>query len=233
MLTKTRGGEGGFFSSKRRKQTNPRIGLILRHARVRQIRFCSRCLRRLSRVPTIFAVIKVARELPILREILIAVVGYCRPFPTLKDAVAAISDYEGGGHYSPDYHAVKFKPANLPRPGFRGPLSHSAPFAACPKCVRPWGQCWGAVLLLSEVSKSAIRSNTDLLRKSLVSCHRPVKSQRTQTPLSRQRAQRGQDKRDQLSLSAIESRTRSPFVATQGEVRCPPRERRCARFEKS
>ena len=35
-----------------------------------------------------------------------------------------------------------------------------------------------------------------------------------------------------LSKSAIESRTRPPFAAMQGEVRCPPRERRCGRFER-
>src|SRR4029077_5572539 len=35
-----------------------------------------------------------------------------------------------------------------------------------------------------------------------------------------------------LSMSAIESRTRPPLRPMQGEVRCPPRERRCGRFEK-
>jgi hypothetical protein len=36
-----------------------------------------------------------------------------------------------------------------------------------------------------------------------------------------------------LSLSATESLDETPFAAMQGEVRCPPRERRCGRFEKS
>src|SRR5437870_2164026 len=36
-----------------------------------------------------------------------------------------------------------------------------------------------------------------------------------------------------LSLPATESLDETPFAAMQGEVRCPPRERRCGRFEKS
>jgi hypothetical protein len=33
-------------------------------------------------------------------------------------------------------------------------------------------------------------------------------------------------------LPATESLDETPFAAMQGEVRCPPRERRCGRFEK-
>src|SRR5258708_2165542 len=61
---------------------------VLKRARVRQIQFCSRWLRRLSGVPTIFAAIKIARDVPVLREILVAMTGYRRPFPTLKDAAS-------------------------------------------------------------------------------------------------------------------------------------------------
>jgi putative methyltransferase (TIGR04325 family) len=97
---------------------------VLKRARVRQIHFCSRWLRRLSGVPTIFAAIRIARDVPVLREMLVAMTGYRRPFPTLKDAAAAIAGYEGGGHDNPDYHAVKFAHGTKMRPGDYAALFH-------------------------------------------------------------------------------------------------------------
>jgi putative methyltransferase (TIGR04325 family) len=96
----------------------------LTQARLRQIRFCSRWLQRLSGVGPVFAVIRAVREKPLIGGLLAAMAGYNRPFPTLKDAAAAISGYEGGGHSNPDYHAVKFTHATALRQGDYAALFH-------------------------------------------------------------------------------------------------------------
>ena len=57
------------------------------------------------------------RELPLARELLVAVLGYSRPFPNLTAAAAAASGYEGGGHYNPNYLKVKIPEAETVRPG--------------------------------------------------------------------------------------------------------------------
>jgi len=79
---------------------------VVKRARVLQIRFCSRLLRRLSAVPLVFAFIRATRELPLVREVLAAMTGYHRPFPALKDAAAAISGYEGPGHCDPEHARI-------------------------------------------------------------------------------------------------------------------------------
>src|SRR5262245_2546261 len=101
-----------------------RLTAVLKRARVRQIQFCTRWLRRLSGVRIAFAGIKVVRQLPVLRSVLAALVGYNRPFATLKDAAAAISGYEGGGHSNPNYLAVKIPEAEKPREGDYAALFH-------------------------------------------------------------------------------------------------------------
>ncbi len=90
---------------------------VLRSARIRQIRFCSRWLRRLSNRRVGFAVIRTIRALPLTREILSALLGYSRPFASLTAATAAASGYEGGGHYNPNYLKVKIPEAEAVRPG--------------------------------------------------------------------------------------------------------------------
>ena len=76
---------------------------LMIRARIRQIRSCSRWLCFLSGVPAAFALIRIARELPIARGVLRAAAGYNRPFPTLREAADAISGYEGGGHCNSEY----------------------------------------------------------------------------------------------------------------------------------
>jgi putative methyltransferase (TIGR04325 family) len=98
--------------------------LIMKRARIRQIQLCSRWLRGISAVPIGFAIIKAVRVLPLFREILTAIAGYNRPFPTLKDAAAAIVGYEGRGHSNPNYLAVKVPEAETPRPGDYAALFH-------------------------------------------------------------------------------------------------------------
>jgi putative methyltransferase (TIGR04325 family) len=97
---------------------------ILKRVRVRQIQFCARWLRRFSGVPSLFAAIKLTRELPAVRQMLILLTGYSRPFPTLNDAAAAISGYEGGGHSNPNYLAAKIPEAEKPRQGDYAALFH-------------------------------------------------------------------------------------------------------------
>jgi putative methyltransferase (TIGR04325 family) len=97
---------------------------IIKRVRIRQIQYCSRLLRGISAVPMGLAIIKVARTLPLVRGILVAMTGYNRPFPTLKDAAAAIGGYEGSGHSNPNYLAVKVPEAEKPRPGDYAALFH-------------------------------------------------------------------------------------------------------------
>jgi len=97
---------------------------IIKSARIRQIQYCSRLLRGISAVRIGFAVIKAARTLPLVRGMLFALVGYNRPFPTLKDAAAAIAGYEGSGHSNPNYLAIKIPEAEKPRPGDYAALFH-------------------------------------------------------------------------------------------------------------
>jgi putative methyltransferase (TIGR04325 family) len=97
---------------------------VIERARIRQIQYCSRLLRGISAVPMGFALVKAVRDLPLLRGILLAVIGYNRPFPTLKEATAAIAGYEGGGHSNHNYLAVKIPDAEKPRPGDYAALFH-------------------------------------------------------------------------------------------------------------
>jgi putative methyltransferase (TIGR04325 family) len=80
-----------------------RIASYLRTARIRQVRFCSRWLRRIAAIRSVFAMVRVVRRLPVVREFLIALTGYNRPFGSLSDAAAAMSNYENGGQTSIDY----------------------------------------------------------------------------------------------------------------------------------
>jgi putative methyltransferase (TIGR04325 family) len=97
---------------------------IIKRARVRQIQICSRWLRRISAAPMGFAAIRVARDVPLLRELLVVILGYSRPFPTFAQAAAAIAGYEGSGHSNSRYLAVKIPEAEKPRPGDYAALFH-------------------------------------------------------------------------------------------------------------
>jgi putative methyltransferase (TIGR04325 family) len=92
--------------------------------RIGQIQFWSHLLRRLSAVPRLFAFIKAARELPILRGLLVSMIGYHRPFPTLKDAAAALSGCEGSGHSDPDHARLLMLQADKARPSDYPALFH-------------------------------------------------------------------------------------------------------------
>jgi putative methyltransferase (TIGR04325 family) len=97
---------------------------IIKRVRIRQIQHCSRLLRGICAVPMGLAIVKVARTLPLVRGILVALAGYNRPFPALKDAAAAIVGFEGSGHSNPNYLAVKVPEAEKPRPGDYAALFH-------------------------------------------------------------------------------------------------------------
>lgn len=67
---------------------------ILYSSRIVQIRWCSRAIRSLSRMPLLFRIIKALREWPLFAGLL----GYNRPFARLEDAEAAIVCYNKPGH---------------------------------------------------------------------------------------------------------------------------------------
>ena len=69
---------------------------LSKRARVRQIQFCSRWLCIISAIPEFAALIGAMRNLPGLRHVLEAMTGYNRPFTTLKEAEAFVSEYENG-----------------------------------------------------------------------------------------------------------------------------------------
>jgi putative methyltransferase (TIGR04325 family) len=52
-------------------------------------------------MPGFSAVIRLARDLPVVRSFVKFLTGYNRLFPTLKEAEAFIADYDGGGHSHP------------------------------------------------------------------------------------------------------------------------------------
>ena len=64
---------------------------IMNRARIYQIRLCARLLRALGGIAAGFAVMKLLRVIPLFRITLAAIVGYNRPFSTMKDAAAAIT----------------------------------------------------------------------------------------------------------------------------------------------
>src|SRR5262249_17936235 len=97
---------------------------ILKRIRIRQIQVCSSLLRGISAMPSGFTIIRAMRAVPVLQKGLNAVVGYNRPFPTLKDAEAAIAGYEGGGHSNANYLAVKVPEAEKLREGDYAALFH-------------------------------------------------------------------------------------------------------------
>ena len=96
---------------------------VFRRARMNQIRYCARPIKRLS-VPPLFAILRRARESPIVRPALNAVAGYRRPFATFADAAAAIAGYEGGGHTGPNYIALTVRDAKKARPADCPALFH-------------------------------------------------------------------------------------------------------------
>lgn len=97
---------------------------LFKRIRIRQIQLSSGILRRICALQFGAAAIKTLRALPIVKGFLDFLVGYCRPFPTLRDAAAAIAGYEGGGHSNPNYLAVKVPEAEKPRPGDYAALYH-------------------------------------------------------------------------------------------------------------
>jgi putative methyltransferase (TIGR04325 family) len=99
---------------------------FLKRVRVRQIQFCSAVFRRMGASRSGTAFVKALRAAPVVRGLLNILVGYNRPFATLKDAAAAITGYEGGGHSNPSYLTVKVPEAEKPRPGDYAALFHLA-----------------------------------------------------------------------------------------------------------
>jgi putative methyltransferase (TIGR04325 family) len=97
---------------------------LFRRARMNQISYCSRLIKRLSRLPPLFAILRRVREYPIVRPALNAVVGYRRPFATFADAAAAIVGYEGGGHIDSRYIALTVRDAKNARPADYPALFH-------------------------------------------------------------------------------------------------------------
>jgi len=71
---------------------------VFRRVRLVQVRFCSKIVRRLSRIPSAFIVIRSIRELPVFRSLFGALLGHNRPFATLDAASASIARYVKSGH---------------------------------------------------------------------------------------------------------------------------------------
>jgi putative methyltransferase (TIGR04325 family) len=82
---------------------------ILKRARVRQIQFFTRWFSILSGIPAVSALIRVTRELPLVRGVLAALTGYNRPFATLQEATASMAGYEGGGHSNDSHPKILMK----------------------------------------------------------------------------------------------------------------------------
>ena len=101
----------------------PEMSIFWR-ARLWQINVCSALIKRLSRIPFLFAVFRRVRELPGVRSMLNAVAGYQRPFPTFADAAAAIAGDEGGGHSHSYYIERTFRNAKKARPSDYPALFH-------------------------------------------------------------------------------------------------------------
>ena len=90
----------------------------LQQARIWQIRLFSRWLVRLSKVPGCRPVIEAAR--PLLHPL----VGYRRPFRTLREAENAIARYSAGGHSNPDNARIHLDLAKAARPSDYAALFH-------------------------------------------------------------------------------------------------------------
>ena len=92
--------------------------------RLAQIRWCSRVIRSLSRIRSLFGVIRALREFPILRHLFIGLVGYNRPFPLLEDASASIVRYRKPGHEDSDHLKLLMTLARSARPSDYPALFH-------------------------------------------------------------------------------------------------------------
>jgi putative methyltransferase (TIGR04325 family) len=103
------------------------ISAAAKRARIAQIRFCSRWLRRIDAIPAGFRLIEKLRRLRAARRVLAAIVGYNRPFRTLANATAAIVGYESGGHANADYVSVTAEEAQRIRLSDYPALFHIRP----------------------------------------------------------------------------------------------------------
>jgi len=97
---------------------------IFRRFRLAQVRFCSKIIRRLSRIPLLFIVIRSVRELSVFRNLFVALLGYNRPFATLDTASASIARFVKSSHEHPDYVELHMMLAESARPSDYPALFH-------------------------------------------------------------------------------------------------------------
>src|SRR6185312_2758601 len=89
---------------------------IFRRVHLAQVRFCSKIIRRLSRIPSLFIVIRSVRALPVFRSVFVALLGHNRPFATLDAASASIAQYMKSGHEHQEYQELHMTLAESARP---------------------------------------------------------------------------------------------------------------------
>ena len=97
---------------------------IFKRLRLSQVRFCSKIIRRLSRIPSLFIVIRSVRELPVFRNLFVALLGYNRPFATLDAASASIARFVKSSHDNSDYLELHMMLAESARPSDYPALFH-------------------------------------------------------------------------------------------------------------
>jgi len=100
------------------------MNTFLTRLRLAQIRLCARAIRSLSRVPPLFGMIKVLREVPLLRVLFIALVAFNRPFPLLEQASASIVRFRRPSHEDANHVKHLMALAESARPSDYAALFH-------------------------------------------------------------------------------------------------------------
>ena len=106
-----------------RDRSVPRSSLV-RRMRLRQVRFCSRWICRLSNIRFGRSLVRWAHRAPIASQMMQFAIGFRGPFATLADAAAAIRGIEGSGHSNPAYRDVHLALADEMRPSDYPALFH-------------------------------------------------------------------------------------------------------------
>jgi putative methyltransferase (TIGR04325 family) len=96
----------------------------IRHLRVNQIRFTTRLLSAVERLPDGNRLMRRVATWPITAPILNAMLGYLRVFDSLPEAAAAARPYAEGAHQHPDYATLHMLLSEVPRPSDYAALFH-------------------------------------------------------------------------------------------------------------
>jgi len=100
------------------------MGSFVYRMRLRQVRFCSRWICRLSNIRFCRSLVGWAHRTPIARQAVRFAIGFRGPFATLAEAMAAIRGLEGSGHSNPNYRDVHLALAEKTQPSDYPALFH-------------------------------------------------------------------------------------------------------------